>query len=109
MLHDTTHRLGHILGVTSLLILLEFSRAFSPRTNQPSTSTAPIKTFDADDALNILTEAKTEGMDVVDINLDKAREFAGHYGKYSYDEVEHMRNGTSVLPILVGFQRQVIT
>ena len=107
MLHDTTHRLGRILGVTSLLILLEFSRAFQPRTNQASTSTAPIKTFDANDALNILTEAKTEGIDVVDINLDKAREFASHYGKYSYDEVQHMRNGTSNFLIFVGFQRQV--
>ncbi len=92
MLYDFTRRLGHIVGVTSLLILLEFSRAFSPRTNQPNT--IPANTFDPNDALRILNEAKTAGIDIdVDINLDKAREFASHYGKYSYEEVQHVRNG----------------
>ena len=30
---------------------------------------------------------------VADVDLGKAQEFASHFGKYSYDEIEHMRNG----------------
>ena len=41
-------------------------------------------------------ETNISGIDGdVGINLEKARSFASHYGKYSYEEVEHMRNGAS--------------
>ena len=99
MLYDFTRRLGHIVGVTSLLILVEVSRAFQPKTNSPHPpETATKHTFDPNDALKILEEAKSAGIDTdVDVNLDKAREYASHYGKYSFEEVEHMRDGKSTM------------
>jgi len=107
MMRDFTERLGHILGFTSLLILLELSRAFQPRTRKISSPPAAAQTeggisgLDVHNALNILPEARGRfqkpNFDVdididIDIDLDKARDFANHFGKYSYEEIEHMRD-----------------
>ena len=87
-----------------LLFLLAGVSAFQLRTNQLRPSQIEADTdnpdFDARDALDILpkftdssTAVVSDGVDTVD--LDKARDFASNYGKYSYEEVEHMRNGES--------------
>jgi len=105
MFRDFAQHLGHILGLTSLLILLELSRAFLPPTNKVNSSSTSTenkvetkfetKGFEARDVLNILPEARGPFdpiVDVVDVDINKARDFASHFGKYSYKEVEHMRD-----------------
>ena len=95
MLYDVTHRMGRTLGITSVLLLLEVSRAFSPKPNHTGDQTSTGTGFDVNDALKIFDQtidAAGIGTDV-NINLEKARDFACHYGKYSIEEVEHMRNG----------------
>jgi hypothetical protein len=46
------------------------------------------------DVLDILPKSTGLSTTVDDdtVDLDKARDFASNYGKYSYEEVEHMRN-----------------
>ena len=101
MLYDFTRRLGRILGFTSLWILIDHSAtAFQPKGAPNKTPSSTYKTenfeiFDAHDAFNILNERVVEANVDIGIDLDKARDFASHYGKYSYEEVEHMRDGTS--------------
>jgi len=101
--HSFERRLGRFQAFGILLVLVVASvSAFQIRTNQISPLPPPPSShriegasggrgFDARDALDVLP--KFTGDDIVD--LDKARDFARHYGKYTYEEVEHMRNGES--------------
>jgi hypothetical protein len=98
--HSFERRLGRFQAFGILLALVVASvSAFQIRTNQISPLPPPPSSpriegasggrgFDARDALDMLP--KFTGDDIVD--LDKARDFARHYGKYTYEEVEHMRN-----------------
>jgi len=98
--HSFERRLGRFQAFGILLVLVVASvSAFQIRTNQISPLPPPPSSpriegasggrgFDARDALDVLP--KFTGDDIVD--LDKARDFARHYGKYTYEEVEHMRN-----------------
>jgi len=108
MIHDFTHRLGHVLAVTSLLILLEISRAFQPRMNTNKVRSSPTTHTDGDTTvgldididINIGVGIASEGTGspfpflppTVEVDLDKAKDFASHFGKYSFEEVEHMRD-----------------
>jgi len=108
MIHDFTHRLGHVLAVTSLLILLEVSRAFQPRMNTDKVRSSPTTHTDGDTTvgldidididIDIAIASKATGSPfpflppMVEVDLDKAKDFASHFGKYSFEEVEHMRD-----------------
>jgi len=97
--HSFERRFGRFQAFGILLVLVAGVSAFQIRTNQISPLPPPPSSpriegasggrgFDARDALDILP--KFTGDDTVD--LDKARDFTRHYGKYTYEEVEHMRN-----------------
>ena len=109
MMRDYTEHIGHILAVTSLLILLEVSRAFQPGINDRIGSGNENANADQqagmspviERALRILPEGKgpfggdddDDQTTLVDVDLDQAQDFANHFGKYSYEQIERMRNG----------------
>mmetsp|Transcript_23535 Transcript_23535/g.52153 ORF Transcript_23535/g.52153 Transcript_23535/m.52153 type:complete len:246 (+) Transcript_23535:265-1002(+) len=108
MMRDYTEHIGHILAVTSLLILLEVSRAFQPGINDRIGSGNENANADQqagmspviERALRILPEGKgpfgggddDDQTTLVDVDLDQAQDFANHFGKYSYEQIERMRN-----------------
>ncbi|VEU35519.1 unnamed protein product [Pseudo-nitzschia multistriata] len=93
MIQTSSRFLGRLLGFTSLLILLESSGAFQPRkqnqASTPSKSSSDEKKTVMSDEMNILFERHDR---VANDLIDKAQEFASHFGKYSYGEVENMRD-----------------
>jgi len=93
MLCDITHCLGRILGLTSVWLLLSgpvCCFAFRLRTARTSPAGAG---FDVYDALSILPEdPRSKPPTPVHIDLDKAQDLARNFGKYSFVEVEHMRD-----------------
>jgi len=98
------HRFGRIPGLGIHLVLFACSvSAFQLRTNEMSSSPPSSSRnegssinggFDTMDALDILPKSTGSPTTVEDdtVDLDKARDFATNYGKYSYEEVKHMRN-----------------
>lgn len=114
MFHDTTKRLGRILGITSLLVLVETTSSFRPKAGSSTPPSPPkiegelLTSFDVHDALDILSSSK-EAFDadtVADIDLDAARDYASHFGKYPYEEIEHMRDGK---PLKVCYLTNVLS
>jgi len=112
----THHGFGRSTALTILLVLPASLRAFQPlpfpqeiksssSNNNKGGGGGGGGNFDANDALDILSIASNNPSsasavrddnddntigDIVD--LDKARDLASHYGKYSYGEVETMRD-----------------
>lgn len=92
-------------AIASMLVLLlpGDSFAFRPSSSNSGankmrtpTQTPPIEgdtRFDARDALNIRVLPRAESKPpVVDVDLGKARDLARHFGKYTYKEIQHMRD-----------------
>ena len=101
MLQYYKERFGYILTFTALLVFVEVSHAFQPRPNKSKTASTQTEwaSFDTNDPIDIFSQSNNPkvSFEVVDkVDLDKAREFAGNFGKYSYAEVEHMRDGESI-------------
>mmetsp|Transcript_22936 Transcript_22936/g.54246 ORF Transcript_22936/g.54246 Transcript_22936/m.54246 type:complete len:205 (-) Transcript_22936:67-681(-) len=95
--HSFERRIGRFraFGIL-LLVLVVGASAFQIRTKNEISPPPPRiegayggggRGFDARDVLDILPRSTGDNVD-----LDKARDFAKHYGKYTYEEVEHMRN-----------------
>jgi len=99
--------LGPFSAIIFLLVLLVFvlpgdSFAFRPSSvkiankmrspTQTPPSGGDIR-FDASDALDVRVLPQPESKSpVMDVDLVKARDLAGHFGKYTYEEIENMRD-----------------
>jgi hypothetical protein len=96
--------LGPFSAIIFLLVLLlpGDSFAFRPSGTKSAnkmrspTQTPPIGgdiRFDASDALNIRVLPQPESKPpVMDVDFVKARDLARHFGKYTYEEIENMRD-----------------
>jgi len=104
MRNRNQQRLGPFAAIIFLLVLLLPGDSFAFRPSSVKSANkmrSPTQTppcggdirFDASDALDVRVLPQPESKSpVMDVDLVKARDLAGHFGKYTYEEIENMRD-----------------